>query len=180
MSFFIPQHTICKICNCPIETPKDSLVLDYINVVDHPDLRTFVKSFVHRSCYVDWNRGEEYSNAAFELITAAIERGDICHSVYSKSRLLILKFDEWISMKDFSAVFELEIPYREITLFCDRMSTLLDQGTDSLRFKQWQFEYLPEGNILVKVYTAEEISDKLTLSASRLREIVTAIRSVHI
>ena len=177
MSFFIP-NTICKICNSPIVEAKDSLVLDYVNVTDHPDLRPFVKSFVHRSCYADWELRDQYSQAAFELVKGAIERGDVRNAIYAEAQLLILQFDDWLFVKDFSIVFELEIPHRERTVFLQQLAAFLNGETATLRFGHWHFDYLNEELIVVKTYSTDAVSDEFTLPKGRLQELVAAIQSV--
>ena len=176
MPFFIPNKTTCKICNDLIQTSKESLVLDYMDVSHYADLAPFVKSFVHRSCFINWNMKERYTTAAFELVENAVKRGDIHHSIYLKSRLLILEFDEWISVKDFLIVFEIEIPKHEISTFSNLVTDLIGKKITAFDFKNWKFELIDEQQILVKTYSMDEICDEFIITKDRLEEIALAIQ----
>jgi hypothetical protein len=170
---------MCKICNRLIDDPKDRLLLDYVNVADHPDLKEFVKTFVHRSCFVSWDRKEAFTDAAFELITSSIEHGDMYDSVYAQSKLLIVTRSESIIVTDFSTAFQFGIPKSEIASFCDRVATFLESKVGSFRFNEWEFEYVYGGKVILKEYKMDKVDVELTISANRLLEIVRAIQSVQ-
>ncbi|BAP32488.1 uncharacterized protein CHSO_3451 [Chryseobacterium sp. StRB126] len=74
MSFYIKNITRCSLCEKLIANFKESLLLPYLADPDSP-LASFVRNYVHRTCFDAWEEHDNFVQGSFELEERMIEKG---------------------------------------------------------------------------------------------------------
>lgn len=73
MSFFIPEHTTCRICGRAIARRIDAVRLDWVHPDDEPELAQYGRGYVHGDCWRQWEHREAFTAAARALRLRATE-----------------------------------------------------------------------------------------------------------
>ncbi|MDR6156914.1 hypothetical protein QF023_000430 [Chryseobacterium sp. SLBN-27] len=75
MSFYIEKTTKCLICGESIDGFKEAVLLPYIISDRDSSLLPFVKKYVHRKCFDNWNKRDEFVQSSFKLGENMIQEG---------------------------------------------------------------------------------------------------------
>jgi hypothetical protein len=168
MPFFIKGSTICKICKNPIEHLKDAVVLPYINPVEYPAFVEFVRSYIHRKCFIQWPNHKKYPEAAYHLIDKAIKEGKVYNVVYRDDLFLIFwqDYGNFYSIHDLDVMLEFEIKAADVKSFSEILSDIHNSRDINIQIGDQVIFYKNE-ELFFEYYRNKELIDAVRLPKER-------------
>lgn len=140
MSFYIKNITRCSICEEPIASFKEAILLPYIADQDSP-LVSFVKSYAHRTCFDTWEQHDDFVQSSFEQEGRMIQKSDH-EKVILYDRYCIINYkkqEDSYRIRDCYSIFEIRISLekaRKLGAFFENAKAGMHAH---LEFEKWIF-----------------------------------------
>jgi hypothetical protein len=113
MHFFVPNTTVCTICNIAIERRDLALFVPNIDINRHPELAKFAGAYLHRACFESSEFRKSVSKAAFSSAYNIIENQNPSAILYSDRDLLAVKYATATTIMDYDLMFGFDIPHKD-------------------------------------------------------------------
>ncbi|WP_374461417.1 hypothetical protein [Chryseobacterium taeanense] len=179
MSFYIEKTTKCLICGKPIESFKEAVLLPYIISDKSSSLLPFVKKYVHRKCFDNWNKRDEFAQSAFKLGENMIREGHYENVIYYDKYFIIdyQKKENFYKVRDFLLIFEILINKEQAENAVNFFKKVY--LGDNSKLEHGNIVFNSQGkDILIIDYDKDEINDEIIIPHFRINDYITALDKI--
>ncbi|WP_332452566.1 hypothetical protein [Chryseobacterium aquaticum] len=179
MSFYIEKTTKCPICEKVIDSFKESVLLPYILSDQNSTFTYFVKSYVHRNCFDNWNKHNDFVQSSFGLGEKMIQDGYYENAILHDKYFIIdyKKQENFYQIIDFYSIFEMNINIEQAKKVYDFLEKRLKGDNTLLKFGNLVFNK-KNRNVMVTDYDGDKINDEVTIPQSRINDYITALNYI--
>lgn len=179
MSLYIEKTTKCSICEKVIDNFKESVLLPYTLPDQNSTFTHFVKSYVHRNCFNNWDKHDDFVRSSFGLGERMIQDGYYENVIlYDKYFIIDYKKQEgFYHIIDFYSIFEIKINIEQVKTIYDFFEKGLNGDNTKLEFGNLMFN-IKNRDILVTDYDRDKINDEITIPHSRIYDYTVVLKYI--
>lgn len=179
MSFYIEKTTKCSICEKVIDSFKEAVLLPYILPDQNSTFAYFVKSYVHRNCFDNWNMHDDFVQNSFGLGERMMRESYYENVIFYDKYFIIdyKKHENFYHIIDFYSIFEININIEQAKKIYDFFEKGLKGDNAKLEFGNFVFN-IKNRDVLVTDHDGGKINDEITIPHSRIHDYMVVLKYI--